>query len=446
MRSVSGSFELLGDDHDETRLLIERTSGYSVPLVGRPVLAPAQRMPGDAPAYDAIVALRDVQAEHGFRLDSLPQHDDPRALVTALVEAYARRRAENAPKPSLIGPRERAEGTLIGARAIYPLRDAAALMEQLEIVLRPSPGGLWAMVQTTRFVRQAIDVVHWGHLRTASYGHAHWDPGAPRTQAPAVWPTSELALPSAALELTEMAQAEATAKARDLGVMAGSVIEQIVDLLCSVARADFPPTMPVIEMVTDGYRSTVTMAAPADSADALLRNLGMCKTAFDLRAWAKQCVWALDNRESAQAIRTARELLAGDEAAIAYAQHDVRTLTALAAVQQVKGGVALRAFRELAQRGAASHCVCEMILRQPWDDALAGHALATLSRIDPGGAVFVARLWQSQDPSLNVLVAMLNDPSVAYEMLVERAQAWFAGVPAQRRDVPLRADILRVRR
>lgn len=298
-------FDLLGATGDETRMLVERTSGYSVPLPGypSPVLVVAS-----TPKYDAMVVLGGATTDpgapasalrvaHGFRLDEVPAGPEPRALAQALVTAYAANRAASPARPRPIPDRLR-PGTVAGGQATYPLRDAAdPTIEQLWVLVRPSPQGFWALHHTTRFRTADLNALQWAHLRSLVVDKHHWDPDAPRTTAPAMYPPSAFARPAAKLDLTDEAWHEATAKARDVGPLADEQTTALADLLVEIAQTDDPPSTPVIPPLLQLHMRKIAMCGPTRAAEALLRNLQACKTMFDLRAWCWQCAWAIGNRE-----------------------------------------------------------------------------------------------------------------------------------------------------
>ncbi|NVB83758.1 MAG: hypothetical protein HOV81_35615 [Kofleriaceae bacterium] len=293
---MGGDFELLGSASDETRLLRDRTSGYSVPLPGHPRLEPAV---GGSPTYDVIVRLDDVKAEHGFRRDELPTTADPQALAKALVETYATTRAGTTPRIKPISGSMRPGGVAGGAHAIYRLAEPAddPTMEQLWLLVRPTPTGVQALYHTTRFRTDDLNHVQWAHLRTSIIDKHHWDPEQPRQAAPAIWPASHIAVPSAKLDLTDDAWVEASAKARDIGPLADEQTDALVDILREIAMTDDPPAFELPSMIIELHTRRIAMCGPTRAAEAMLRNLEQCKTALDLRGWAWQCIWAIGNRD-----------------------------------------------------------------------------------------------------------------------------------------------------
>lgn len=286
-------FKLLGAEGDETRLLVDET-GYSVPLPGHPSLVAA---PEDLPRYDVLVRLADVNVEHGFRRDDVPTGNDPRALAQALAIAYGTNRAASPPKPRPIPDRLR-PGTVAGSQATYPLRDVSEpTIEQLFILVRPAPSGFVVIYHTTRFRTADLNILQWAHLRSLSIAGHHWDPAQPRTTAPSLYPPSAFALPTARLDLTDAAWAEAQAKAADVGALSTEQTTALADVLLEIAQTDDPPAQVLIPPQVQLYMRKVAMVGPSKAAEVLLRNLEACKTAFDLRAWAWQCAWAIGNRD-----------------------------------------------------------------------------------------------------------------------------------------------------
>jgi hypothetical protein len=287
-------FELSGTAEDETRILSDRVSGYSVALVGHPSLAPA---PEGLPRYDVIVKLADVKAEHGFRIDEVPSSMPSQALAVAFATAYANTRAEKAPQVLAVAPKYLPTGADGGATAQYRRRDASASsIEQIWVATKPSPSGVWALYHTTRCDLDEVNTIKWLHLRSTSMGQHRWSESeVPRT---AIWPASEMATPTAKLELTEPEWAEAAAKARDLPELSEAVRADLVPFFTSVARTDDPPALELIEKMLEIRWGQLSMKVEPAAAQVFLRNMRRCRTALDLRAWAWQCVWAIGNRES----------------------------------------------------------------------------------------------------------------------------------------------------
>jgi hypothetical protein len=285
-------FKLLGAEGDETRLVVDET-GFSVPLPGHPTLG-AVFLDGP-PNYDVIVKLGDAGVEHGFRRDDLPPGNDPRALAQALSLAYGTNRAASPPRPRPIPDRLR-PGTGAGAQVTYPLRDEPEpTIEQLWLLLRPTPSGFAALYHTTRFRTADLNILQWAHLRSLVLGQHRWD--EPRTTAPSLYPPSAFALPTARLDLTDAAWAEAQAKAADVGALTTDQTTALADVLLELAQTDDPPAQTLIPPQLQLTMRKIAMVGPSKAAEVLLRNLEACKTAFDLRAWAWQCAWAIGNRD-----------------------------------------------------------------------------------------------------------------------------------------------------
>ncbi|MGE0404255.1 MAG: hypothetical protein AB7T06_46530 [Kofleriaceae bacterium] len=289
-------FVLLGADSDETRLLLDRASGYSTPLPGHPTIASVQQ---EIPRYDAVVTLGDVKAEYGFRIEDRATHTDPEALARQLTSAVAAPRVREDWKivPTRVSELLRPPGATGGAEVTYPLRGfEETTVEHLWVALQPNDHGLWVLYRTTRYRAADFVTIKWHHLRTSFSGHHHWDPSAPRSQCPTIWPASQLGLPTATLDLTEDAWREARAKAHDVGVVTSAQVVKIVEILNNVAEEDFPPALIVPEIVTELH--TRRLGDLGDIGEVLIRNVRQCKTAFDFRAWAWQCAWAIGNRTS----------------------------------------------------------------------------------------------------------------------------------------------------
>lgn len=294
-------FVLLGADSDETRLLLDRATGYSVSIPGHPVLSvPSQ----DArPRYDVIVTLRDLAVEHGFRIDEVPAGMEPVELARAFATAYAKNRSPVDSKVTIKPITQRLRpGATGGAQGVYPLRDTSEpTMEQIWVMVRPAPNGLWALYHTSRFRNSDVNVLRWAHVRASVIDQHHWDPDQPRSAAAQIWPTSTFALPSAKLDFTDSAWSEAQAKARDMGVLTREQTIGLADLLRDVAQTDEPPRGVVLPPTIQIFTNRIAMYGPTQAAEAILRNFAHCKNVLDLRGWAWQCAWAIGNRHSLNA-------------------------------------------------------------------------------------------------------------------------------------------------
>ncbi len=287
-------FELLGKAEDETRILRDRASGYSVALVGHPSLV---AVPDGTPRYDGLVRLADVEAEHGFRIDDVPSSMPPQALAVAFATAYAKTRAAEDPQVLAIAPRYIPTGAEGGATAQYRIRDeASSNVEQVWVATKPSPTGVWALYHTTRTSLDDVNPIQWFHLRSTCLDQHHWsETESPRSP---IWPTSAMGTPTAKLDLTEAEWAVAIAKAKDLPAdLPLAIRTELVPFFTSVARVDHPPALVLLPKELEIRWDQLTRMAGPAIADIFLRNLVDCKTALDLRAWAWECVWAIGNRE-----------------------------------------------------------------------------------------------------------------------------------------------------
>ncbi len=286
--------ELLGGDADETRLLRDRTTGYSVAIPGHPTITSP---PATGPRYDVVVALRDLPAQLGFRIDDLPTSLDPRELARALATSYATTRAAKPPSLKPISEHMRPPTSTAGAQSVYPLADVTdPAMEQLWVVLHPSPTGVWALYHTTWFRTADVNTFQWGHLRAAMiYQHA-WDREHPRDVAPSIWPPSTITKPTANLDLTDEAWRVAESKAHDVGPIGAAEVVEIGDILRTEVQSDQSPRAEVVEMRADTIRGKIRRSAPPRVADVLLADLDQCHTMHDLRGWAWQGAWAVGNR------------------------------------------------------------------------------------------------------------------------------------------------------
>ncbi|MGE5180827.1 MAG: hypothetical protein ACM31C_02135 [Acidobacteriota bacterium] len=286
-----GNFELLGSDEDETRLLRAPAFGYSIVLAGHPR---TEAHPEGSVKYDAVIALRDVAVHHGFRIDTVPAQMPPQDLAVAFVTAYRNNRATT-PDTRIVPLPFRPDWLLGGAETIYPLRDVAGpAMEQVFVMIRKAPTGLWVLFHTTWFRNADVNNLCWAHLRASFIDQHAWDE-KPRDTSPQIWPPSTITLPSAKLGLTDDAWKEATAKAGELPKLTSQQVLGLAAILREFAQSNRPPCEPVPELVLDTLRIRLKQVGPPEAIAVLVRNLGDCKTRHDLHGWAWQCTWALGN-------------------------------------------------------------------------------------------------------------------------------------------------------
>ena len=285
-------FELLGADGDETRLLHAPACGYSIALAGRPSVVP---VPAGPTMYDVVIALGDVPAHHGFRIDELPTQVEPSALAIALLGTYRNNRAgkqEAQIKPLPIA----ATWRLAGGHAIYPLRDQPEpTMEQAWLDLRAGPAGYSALFHTTWFESAAVNHLAWGHLRASFIDQHAWD-GKPRDPSPTIWPFSAITLRSARLDLTARAWEMAAGKAGDLGQLPTEQTLAVLDYLRCFVTADDSPRAPLDPALRNQIWGRIMELLPQRAAIGLLVGLDDCTTRHDLRGWVWQQVWAMGNR------------------------------------------------------------------------------------------------------------------------------------------------------
>ena len=171
--------------------------------------------PTDGAAYDVVLALGDVEIEHGFRIDTVPSHPDPSALAMAIVTAYRNQRAKKETRVRKLSAAMATPGVVAGAQSIYGLTHLESpTMEHLWVAIHPAPHGLYILYHTTRFRNADVNTIVWGHVRSSFIDQHSWDPQ--RSEVPVVWPPSEIARPSVKLELTDAAMQEAREKAVSL--------------------------------------------------------------------------------------------------------------------------------------------------------------------------------------------------------------------------------------
>lgn len=283
------AFELLGSNADEIRLLRAPAIGYSIALAGRPRVV---SVPTDGAAYDVVLALGDVEIEHGFRIDAVPSHPDPSALAMAIVTAYRNQRAKKETRVRKLSAAMATPGVIAGAQSIYGLKHLESpTMEHLWVAIHPAPHGLYVLYHTTRFRNADVNTIVWGHVRSSFIDQHSWDPQ--RSEAPVVWPPSEIARPSVRLELTDAAMQEAREKASELGAITADEQARLMSVFREFAQQDYPPRMPINELLRDTVRSGINSATSNRVASVCLRGLDSCKTRHDLHGWIWGCVWAI---------------------------------------------------------------------------------------------------------------------------------------------------------
>ena len=251
---------------------------------------------GEGPTYDVEIKLVDVEAEHGFRIDEVSSSMDPQALSAAFATAYAKNRARVEPEVLSIAPKYLPTLAQGGATSQYRVKgEHPNSVEQVWVAVKPSSTGVLVLYHTTRCNLDDVNPIKWFHLRSTCMGQHRWDvPESPRSP---IWPTSEMATPTAKLELTESEWAEAVAKARELPELGDDLHAQLVPFFTSVARTDNPPASIVIEKELQIRWDQLSGMVEPVIADVFLRNLARCRTALDLRAWAWECIWAIGNRQ-----------------------------------------------------------------------------------------------------------------------------------------------------
>ena len=298
MTNTHNGFELLGSAGDETRMLVHRESGYSIPIPGHPSIVDSH--PSSLPVYAVVAGMRDLPMELGFRIDSLPAGTHPGALAAALSLAYAKSRAAQLPEIEALEGSELASGASAGSSCFYTVKAApdpgARTMEQLEVTVREHANGLSALYYTVRYRVPGVNPVVWAHFRAALRGQQRWDGSVPA--APSLFPESAFAHPGVALAFTEPAWIEAQAKAAAIGQLADEDTGRLIKLLLEFSNTNAPPRMEMPANMRSAISTRLGSLADDETADAMLRNLDDVHSQHDLRAWIWQCVWAIWNRAS----------------------------------------------------------------------------------------------------------------------------------------------------
>jgi hypothetical protein len=294
---TADGIQLSGHAGDETRLLSDRRCGYSLPIPGRPESAGA----GVAGAADLTVRLSDAPIELAFRLDELPGGTSGEPLAQALALAYATGRARTEPQVHLPRGRNRGAGIDGAAAALYPVLGDEPRMEQVHVSVLSRDGGSWAMVRTLRFPNRAVKTIVWAHFQSAIAGADHWEPAAPRSEAPPLWPnTSTFAEPGVALRLLPELAEDTRRKAAALSVIPAGEGAALVELLVAFGNNPDPPRFEIHRFVLDTAAQRLAAVVPfADVAAALVTNLYEVRTSHDFRAWVWQCLVAFDRRHAA---------------------------------------------------------------------------------------------------------------------------------------------------
>lgn len=289
MTASLGEFVLLGDDEQETRLLVHQQSNFAVSIPGHPrACEPTSALP----AYDVVIKLTDVPLELGFRAERDPGEMAPGARVTTHALAYASQRTGGAPSVAPVKALL-ARGAEAAATTMYTPVDGT--MEHLVVTTaRSEDGTVWCMYQTARFSPGELSPVEWANLRTAIMSGQSWvTTDRPRTS---VWPRSEIVEPSARMRFTPRACQEAEAKARDMGPLTNDETHVLAQRLLAFPNSDDPPGFPIGRTTIEHAKLQIASCAPEQASKVLLRNLEQVKTAHDFRAWCWQCIWAIGNR------------------------------------------------------------------------------------------------------------------------------------------------------
>ena len=280
------SFEILGSDYDETRVVRAPELGYSLALAGHPRVFDGEP---DGAKYDIRIALADVPVEHGLRISEMPDQMNPQALAISLATAYRNTRATS-PDDGTVEALPDAGAFEAGAHVLYTRKGVdPAQTEYVWVAIHRVPTKYLVLYHTVRFRTADLTMFAWGHLRGSFVDQHVWSE-APRA-APTIWPASAITQPSAKLDLTDKAWDEARAKAVELEHVPIANALDLVALLRDEGLAYTSPNAAVGEAPAR-LRERITSAAPA-IAHVLLRGLDECRTHHDLRGWIWQSAWLL---------------------------------------------------------------------------------------------------------------------------------------------------------
>jgi hypothetical protein len=225
----------------------------------------------------------------------MPASLEPEPLAVSLALAYSGLQPDVKP---LRGTSGLAAGAVAGASATYPRRgEEPGAMEYVAVTVRKQQERYLVLYQMTRYSTNDVTPMQWPNLRTAIASSQSWDARPIPASPPVLWPPSEFALPSVALELTDVAWAEAQAKAAEIvGPLTEDDTVGLVHLMVELVRNDDPPTLALDPHSVSLVARKVAMRAPTRLSTVLLRNIEAIETMHDLRAWAWQCLWAVGNR------------------------------------------------------------------------------------------------------------------------------------------------------
>ncbi len=282
------TFEILGSDHDETRLVGAPALGYSLALAGHPHVIEGQP---DGAKYDIRIALADLPVQHGLRFSEMPDQMNAQALAISLATAYRNTRATSSVE-SIVEALPDAGMFDAGAHVLYARKDVDPVqMEYVWVAIHRVPDKYLVLYHTVRFRSADVSMIAWGHLRGSFIAEHAW--GA-RETPPAIWPASSITRASAKLDLTDTAWVDAKQKATEIEQPTAAL--DVVALLRDEALAYASPRASVGDALVR-LRDRITNIAPSISS-VLLRNLDDCRTFHDLRGWVWQSAWLLSDRPS----------------------------------------------------------------------------------------------------------------------------------------------------
>lgn len=230
---------LILSDDDETGLLSDPASGFSMAIPGHPYQSVTLDHP-QVPRHDARVMVKDVPVELRFRRDPRPEAIKAAPLAVALVQSFASNRCESQInlQPAQEAQR-RAWGVEAAASAIYPLKrfdPSGADTEEVLVIVHAQR----VMTITRAFPGAFTDSLRWTLFNTACNGSISWGPvGASPEAPPTLWPESAFLRPGVHGVLHPPRRAQALALARTLP---STLIERVAPRLETLLYGSESPT------------------------------------------------------------------------------------------------------------------------------------------------------------------------------------------------------------
>lgn len=285
---VVGPFQLRPDGNDdETALLVDPRCGFSQALPGHPGFA---RPTAEGPRHEARVVLEDVPVVVRYRLDPLPGGATPASLAVGLTMAYASTRAGH-PRQITAADSDRLASWRVegAASSTYPLKTAEpdGDHESVTFLVRAVGGATHAMMIAQQFAIARVDPFIWNLFSSAAFAALDWNPEAPASVVPRLWPPSRFLRPglSGALFPEQLARVDALRRRMVFGPgEAEASRARLVALTCGSE----PPAAPVDAAARRLYVNYLSDVIADEAAVGTVRELlDEVVHAHDLRGLAR---------------------------------------------------------------------------------------------------------------------------------------------------------------